>query len=1325
MAGEQDRAVFFDGHPDPMWIYDTQTLYFLDVNQAAISNYGYTREEFLEMTITDIRPTEDLSSLIERVKSLAAHDEEAGIWRHRLKSNQIIYVNIHSRDFSFRERQARLVSARNVTRQVQLDIQNKELLASEQSYRRAAETAVRHFQSLLEVVPGNFAVVTPDDFRIVAVTDTYLKLTMTIREEVIGRRLLDVFPDDPNHSFAQGVKTLLASLERVKSERISDVMEVLRYPIPVSQPSIGFEERFWSIVNTPVNAEDGEVAFIIIRIEDVSDVIHRGNAETEKEGAIRLLEDRATNLSLDILFRAKELQAVNERLEQKDANLRTAQRLLTIGIWSLNMETRSLKWSDNVYGMYGISREMFGGTFESYLSIAHPDDAAEMRARYAAFEASTEVEYKFEHRVLSQDGKVVYVRGVGELIRSTEGRILSGVVQDITNEVEAKAEELRNSSFLRMASNAARVGAWRFDVRSDQLTMNIDTANLFNAGTETSVTLDFVIQQCEPEYRHTLSSVMHACLQHGKTFDEVVATTARAGDTVWIRMIGEAGYDPSGRIIAMQGAVQDVTERIKDREETERLSHSLTQTLESINYGFLILDRQWRFSYVNGWAERLLRRNRDDLLGKVYWEEFPKSRGTNIEAQYNHAMTTGQVVNFTEHSHLGPWFEVNVHPGPEGLAVYFRDVTEERARAEQLRLLETAVSRINDILLITEAEPMGAPEGPRIVYVNDAFVRRTGYSREEVIGKTPRILQGPKTQRDRLDNMGRSLRAWQPSRTELINYAKDGTEFWLELEIVPIADESGWFTHWVSIERDITSRKASEEDLRESEERFRLLAEVTKGAVWDWNAISGTVWSNTGFKAEFGYDFPRDNIGLDWWFDRIDPNDRDRVRRNFTTILRSKAQDWQDEYRFLHADGEYRIVSDRGLIIRNKEHRAVRMIGSRHDVTPQRQMEELLRQSQKLEAIGQLTGGVAHDFNNLLTIILANAELLTEQLSDQAQLRLMAEMTVTAAERGAELTQRLLAFARRQPLNPKLIDINQLVVGMEGMLRRTLSEAIDIKFAQAGGLWSVELDPGQFETALLNLAVNARDAMPQGGYLTIETANIMLDDDYAASHQEVTAGQYIMVSISDNGKGMPPEVVTKAFEPFFTTKEMGKGTGLGLSMAYGFVKQSGGHIKIYSEVGEGTTIKLYFPRTKVAAASLETTKVVEARGGNGETILVVEDDHMVRMNVIRQLQSLNYNVISARNGLEALAVLEKTSNVDLLFTDIVMPGGMNGRQLADIAKERYPNLRVLFTSGYTENTIVHHGRLDPGVHLLSKPYRRQVMAAKVVEALQKPKSDFD
>ena len=386
-----------------------------------------------------------------------------------------------------------------------------------------------------------------------------------------------------------------------------------------------------------------------------------------------------------------------------------------------------------------------------------------------------------------------------------------------------------------------------------------------------------------------------------------------------------------------------------------------------------------------------------------------------------------------------------------------------------------------------------------------------------------------------------------------------------------------------------------------------------------------------------------------------------------------------------------------------------------HDVTAWRDTERKLQQSQKLDAIGKLTGGVAHDFNNMLTVITGTTETLVAGLADRPHLKKTAELIDVAAERCSELIQHLLAFARRQPLHPRNVDVNGTVLDIAKLLRPTLGEQIEIDSILEPEVAAAHIDASQLANSLLNMAINARDAMPEGGKLLLETRNVVLDEVYAAANPGVLPGPYVMLAVSDTGAGMSKEVQDKVFEPFFTTKEVGRGSGLGMSMVYGFVKQSGGHIRIYSEEGHGTTIKLYLPPARGQAETAIAASAAPA--GGSETILVVEDDDLVRNFVTTQLRSLGYKTIDAADGPTALVALANGAKFDLLFTDVILPKNMTGRQLADEMARRQPGLKVLYTSGYTDNAIVHQGRLDPGVLLLSKPYRKSQLAKMVRQAL--------
>ncbi|HEU0070616.1 MAG TPA: CHASE3 domain-containing protein [Alphaproteobacteria bacterium] len=389
------------------------------------------------------------------------------------------------------------------------------------------------------------------------------------------------------------------------------------------------------------------------------------------------------------------------------------------------------------------------------------------------------------------------------------------------------------------------------------------------------------------------------------------------------------------------------------------------------------------------------------------------------------------------------------------------------------------------------------------------------------------------------------------------------------------------------------------------------------------------------------------------------------------------------------------------------------------DVTARASVEQQLRQAQKMEVVGQLTGGVAHDFNNLLTIIVGNGDLALEEVDETSQTAEYLRTVLRAAARGAELTQRLLAFARKQTLRPRVLDVNSLLPNLGGMLQRVLGEHIVVSSLPAEGLWPALVDPSQVEDAILNLAINARDAMPRGGQLVVETRNVTLDEDYLALNPEALAGDYVMFSVADTGHGMTPEVLEHVFEPFFTTKEQGKGTGLGLSMIYGFVKQSGGHIKIYSEVGHGTTVRVYLPRAKPGEGEAVAPQPVAVVPSGRETVLVVEDNVEVRRVALRIMKELGYRTIEAENADAACKMLEEGAAPDVLFTDIVMPGKLNGYDLAKLALKRNPHLKVLFTSGYSE-VFLRQGADGVRAEMISKPYRKQELALRLRAAIDAP-----
>jgi PAS domain S-box-containing protein len=1128
---EMTAKALFDGHPDPMWVFDRSTLRVIDANAAAIAAFGYSIGTLRSIRITDLRPAEDRPRLVAALAAIGRDPVEAGIWPLITASGETRLVDIHWR---------------------------------------------------------------------------------------------------------------------------------------------------------PVSSEG--TACILATFRDV------------------------TGLSRNI-----------ERLREQEINLGTVKRLLGVGFWQFHPETGTIDWSDNVYAIYGVAPNNFGKNLEDYIALIHPEDRATTLSHWKAFETSQDATYVFRHRVLRPDGGVVLVQGVGERSVGPLGPRVNGVVQDITRQAGVDEELARTSSLVRLAGAIARIGGWRISTEGPSVTWTDMTARIHGLDSANAPSINEGINHYAPEFRTRIRTAIEAGLRDGTPVDELVQLIRADGDRVWVRVIGEAEKNDRGDVVALQGAIQDVSEVVAVRAKAEASARRLAETMEQLGDALILLDGAWRYIYVNAEAERLLGRDRSQLLGHEMWSVFPDTVGTIFDQRFHEAVQTGRPARFTQYYEpFRKWLRISAHPASDRLAVYFTDVTAERMRDDQLRLLELAVGRVNDMVVITEPDPAQGPENPRIVYVNEAFVARTGYSRAEVIGRSPKMLQGPDTDPVEAAKLTTARARWEPVRAELLNYAKNGTPYWVEIDLVPLANDEGVYTHWVAVERDKTERRRAEEALRLSEERFRLVTLATEDVVWDYDVVAQRLWWGDGAARLLAEDVPEEGTSPDVWINHIHPDDRDRTLASIRHVIYGTGEHWRAEYRMIHADGKVLNVVDRGFVIRNAAGQALRMIGSISDVSGRVAMEERVRQSQKMEAVGQLTGGVAHDFNNLLTVIIGSVEELAHRSTGRTDLNEPLRIIQSAAMRAAELTSRLLAFARRQTLAPRIVDANDLIQGLEGLLRRTLTEDIEVRILTAPDLWTTEIDPGQLEVALVNLTINARDAMPRGGLLTLETTNLVVTDDIYTQHDEVLPrGSYVVISVSDTGTGMTRSTLARAFEPFFTTKEVGKGSGLGLSMVYGFVRQSQGHVRMTSEPGVGTVVKLYFPRAAAAnaPAKVHPDPAPELAASGSHRILVVEDDPLVRNYVVGLLGGLGYQVTACENGAAGLAALRSDAHFDLLFTDVVMPGGIGGQELAEAASLLRPGISVLFTSGYTEDELPARALGGHRFHMLPKPYRRRDLVGLLQQIL--------
>ena len=883
-----------------------------------------------------------------------------------------------------------------------------------------------------------------------------------------------------------------------------------------------------------------------------------------------------------------------------------------------------------------------------------------------------------------------------------------------------KIEKQRQS--LILAQSVAKIGSWETDLTTLEVEWSAETYRIFEKDPATfAPTYQKFMELVNPSDRVAVDAAFRRSLDGHENCTIEHRITMPDGREKIVVERWQALVDEDGKLRAI-GTCQDITDiRSAEAKATEALEllkvASRAARLGGWSYDALAKRLSWSEE------TRKIHEVPDDYIPAVdtaidfYAPEYRSQIGKLLLRCLECGEPFDEVLQIITAKGTRLWVKATGVASRDhadqiiGVHGAFQDISDTVSREESLRLLETAISRLNDIVIVTDAE-IDEP-GPRIVLVNGAFERITGYSAHEVIGKSPRFLQGPGSQRDVLDSIRECLKSNTSFRGELLNYTKDGREIVLELEIIPIVDARGVASNFVAIERDMSDRKRLAFEKEDMGGRLDTLIREAKVGILVHRNFEPLV-VNKELARIFGYSSESDILKLGDARLLFADDEQERISIFNAARMRSEKIPTTYEVAGKKHDGSRVELENRAFTVQWGEGTAVCAMLT--DVSGQKRLEEQLRQAQRLEAVGQLTGGVAHDFNNLLLVILGNAEILEEGLAGNTELHNFAVSVQKAALRGADLTGRLLSFARQQPLEPKAIDLNHLLEDMMGLLTRTLGEQVEVKAVYTPGLWLAEVDPSQLENALLNLAINARDAMPDGGILTIEATNADLDVEFTKDKLDLAPGLYVTIAVSDTGTGMSSETMAKVFEPFFTTKDVGKGSGLGLSMVYGFAKQSRGHVSIYSELGKGSTVKLYLPKSGRQVE--EQTKSLTANVSRGsEKILVVEDDDLVRGHVEKVLKALGYSVISASNGLEATEILKRTKDFDLLFTDVVMPKGINGPQLAEIAHALYPNLPVLFTSGYTENAIVNRGELDQGALLLNKPYRRAELAEKVRTAI--------
>ena len=659
---------------------------------------------------------------------------------------------------------------------------------------------------------------------------------------------------------------------------------------------------------------------------------------------------------------------------------------------------------------------------------------------------------------------------------------------------------------------------------------------------------------------------------------------------IWVKAQVSLLRDAHQLPVAFVGVIDDITDNKIAQDKHRELTNRLQTTLESITDAFFSLDKEWQFSYINAEAGRLMERNRDDLIGKNIWSEFPEAVGTSFEICYRKAAEGGSKVSLEEYyAPLNAWFRVNAYPSQDGVSVYFQNITEQRRKEAQLRLMEACVARMNDLIVITEAEPIDEP-GPRILYVNDAFVARTGYSREEVIGHSPRLLQGVNTRRSELNRIKNAMCHWQPVRAELVNYTKSGQEFWLEMDIFPIADKNGWFTHWVSVERDVTERKKIEEKLFDSERRFKLIAKATADTIWDWDLVNDKLWWSDGIQAVFGYNAENLEPDSHSWTSRIHPEDVEYVVASITRTIDSEDNNWIDEYRFRRSDGTYSHVVDRGFVIRAEDGKALRMVGGITDVTQAKKIETELKQIEQIkhaqevaelanQAKSSFLATMSHEIRTPISGVIGMVDVLHQTSLKGYQVE-MVDIIRDSANSLLNIIDDILDFSKIESgrleletvqiaIEPNIEKVCSLLDHMAMEKNVELSLFADAKLPEI--VIGDELRLRQILINLINNAIKFSSQAERQGRVRLS----------ASVHAKSDNKVVIEFAVSDNGIGMSEQTVGRLFTPFMqadasTTRHYG-GTGLGLTITRHLVELMQGEILVESRLNIGSVFKVRLP----------------------------------------------------------------------------------------------------------------------------------------------------
>jgi PAS domain S-box-containing protein len=975
-------------------------------------------------------------------------------------------------------------------------------------------------------------------------------------------------------------------------------------------------------------------------------------------------------------------------------------------------------WNPAAEHLYGYpAREAVG---RPITLIVPPDGVAEFQRHMRLLEQGQPIG-RYEAQRVRRDGRVISLSVTLSAIRDERGALVgsSRIFHDITERKRAEEALQASETRFRTLAATAPVGIVCTDPQGLGTYFNNRLLEILGLKAEEAAGAGFM-RSIHPDDRERVASELADMAATGRPFHSEHRIRRPDGTVAWVLAQSAIERDDAGRVIGSIGTITDITVR-KQAEEALQASETRFRSLTEHGMDLVtILGPEGRVVYVSPSVTRLLGYGPLEMVGQVAFDHLHPDDVAHMREAFARASEgdTSEIREEFRFRHKdGSWRVLESvvtnllsEPTVAGLVINSRDITERRKAQETLRqeqfLVTMLLESVTDSIYFKDAES-------RFIRINHNLAKLFGLSDPaQAVGKTDFDFFARQHAQAALETEREVIRTGRPAvDIEELETWPDRPDTWVSSTKMPLRDATGSVVGTFGISRDITQRKRGEEALRHSEADYRGLVDNAPLGVYRSTRGGRFLTVNPALVSMLGYDSAEELLRLDMARDvYADPEVRSAVIREGRPHV---------EVEWKRRDGKHILVQLSSREIPGPEGMGECYEGMVQDVTEQRSLENQYRQAQRLEAVGRLAGGVAHDFNNILTAISGYSDLLLEEMEPADPKRQDVEEIKAAAFRAAGLTRQLLTFSRKQVLETRVLDLNGVVQNLEKMLQRLIGEDVKLEVSPGSALGAVRADPGQLEQVIVNLAVNSRDAMPGGGRLTIETANVDFDETYAREHVDARAGRYVMLAVTDTGIGMDAETQSKIFEPFFTTKELGRGTGLGLSVVYGIVKQSGGSVWVYSEPGRGATFKVYLPRVDEPVEADEMEPAIQVVPGGAETVLLAEDDPSVREIVADVLTRKGYRVLRAPDGQTALEMARAVpGEISLLLTDLVMPG-MTGRELAEALTAARPSVRVLYMSGYTDDAVVRHGVLAEGLPYLQKPFTPGALAFKVREVLDR------